>query len=331
MEDASSRKKSHGRPALSPLEKQRRLVARLHENADALLMTLEDDAGHFECPPDEPEYHLLLSTLQQRINFAREVAKHEQAGEKNEAKAIRQKLNLFRPLGLTEETWNALPDNQKRLAPGKPKMPKELELARIEIACILELGKLREMEAEFGEAPADIGSLRAQHGNTQIGRPGKDILGALDKEMYTAFYKRRDLLLTANQKSVSESGMGRPKKSYKERYAYFTSIIDHCREEIAAGESKLNLVELQLRYLKRLRDRATRLRLQIKTALGPTLIKLKKDLTVVEDQLQVEVGLLNDYQDNFITMSNSQLESRRNSVTKKIKAFDSLELIDNDK
>ncbi|SDH89273.1 hypothetical protein SAMN05216272_1042 [Pseudomonas panipatensis] len=210
-------------------------------------------------------------------------------------------------------------------------MPKELELARIEIACILELGKLREMEAEFGEAPADIESLRAQHGNTQIGRPGKDILGALDKEMYTAFYKRRDLPPPANQESVSGSGMGRPKKSYKERYAYYTRIIDHCRSAIAEGESKLNLVHLQLRYLKRLRDRATRMRLQIKTALGPTLIALKNDLAVIEEQISTEARLLNDFQENFITLSNSQLDLRRNSVAKKIQAFDALELTSHDK
>lgn len=324
MEESKSRKKSQGRPALSPLEKQRRLVARLHENLGELEREIEDESGHLFAE-DDLHRHLLLSTFLQRLNFAHEAAKFEHLGLKDEAKAVRQKLNLFRPQGLTEEAWNALPDAEKRLAPGKPKMPKELELARIAIERDEELEKLRSMETEAGEEPSDIETLRAQHGKTQIGRPGKDILGMLDKQLHVAFYKRRDL----DPNPVAKAS-GRPLKSYEERYAYFTSIIDHCREEIAAGESKLNLVELQLRYLKRLRDRATRLRLQIKTALGPTLIRLKKDLAVVENQLHVEAGLLNDYQDNFITMSNSQLESRRNAVAKKIKAYDSLEFTGND-
>ncbi|MCT5031097.1 hypothetical protein LZL36_11085 [Pseudomonas aeruginosa] len=324
MEAAPSRKKSQGRPALSPLEKQRRLVARLHESADELLQEIEEDSCQFHYAEDDPQHHLLASTFHQRLNFAREVARYEQAGEKDVAKSIRQKLNLFRPQGLTEEAWNALPDSEKRLAPGKPKMPKELELARLEIERDEELEKLRLMEAEYGEEPTDIEALRAMHGNTQVGRPGKDILGTLDRQLHTAFYKRRDLDSDREQKA-----MGRPQKSYEERFAYFTSIIDHCRAEIEKGESKLNLIQLQLRYLKRLRDRATRLRLKINNASGPALVTFKMDLTVAEDQIQVEAGLLNYYQDNYITMSESQLESRRNSVAKKIKAFDSLEFTSN--
>ena len=325
MDDAPSRKKSQGRPALSPLEKQRRLVARLHENADELLQELEVNAGHLDCPDDDPEHHLLLSTLQQRLNFAREVARYEQAGEKNAAKAARQRLNLFRPIGFTEEAWNALPDSERRLAPGKPKMPKELVLARIEIECAHELEKLRELEAEYGDEESDIETLRAAHGKTQAGRPGKDILGMLDKQLYTAIYKRRDLDPDREKKES-----GRPQKSYEERYAYFTSIIDHCRSEISKGESKLNLIHLQLRYLKRLRDKATRIRLRINRINGPEQVTLKLDLAVIEDQIQLEAGLLSDYQDNFITMSDSQLQSRRNVVAKKIQAFDSLEFTSTD-
>lgn len=320
MDEQSSRKRSPGRPALTPLDKQRRLVARLHENADELLQALEDESGHFEFAEDDPQHHLLLSTLHQRLSFAREVASHEHAGEKNAAKAIRQKLNLFRPLGLTEEEWNALPDSQRQLAPGKPKMPKELELARIEIERDEELEKLRELEAEYGDDESDIETLRAAHGKTQAGRPGKDILGALDRQMHTAFYKRRDL-----DPAPAPKSFGRPQKTYEERYAYFTSIIDHCRSEIEKAESKLNLIGLQLRYLKRLRDKATRTRLRINRASGPALVTLKLDLAVVEEQIQVEAGLLNEFQDNYITMSDSQIETRRNSVSKKIKAFDSLE------
>lgn len=319
MDGAPSRKKSQGRPALSPLEKQRRLVARLHENLGELEREIEEESGHL-LADDDVQRHLLLSTFLQRLMFAREAAKFEHQGLKEEAKAVRHKLNLFRPQGFTEEAWNAMPDADKKLAPGKPKMPKELELARIEIERDEELEKLRAMEEEEGEEQSDIETLRSRHGKTQVGRPEKDTLGMLDKQMYTAFYKRRDL-----DHSPTPKAMGRPQKSYEERYAYFTSIIDHCRNEIAEGESKLNLVHLQLRYLKRLRDNANRIRLQIKTALGPTLITLKKDLSVIEDQIQLEAGLLSDYQDNYITMTDSQLQSRRNAVEKKIKAFDSLE------
>lgn len=328
MDEKTSRKKSQGRPALTPLEKQRRLVARLHENLGELEREIEEESGHLVVE-DDLQRHLLLSTFLQRLNFAREAAKFEHEGLKDEAKAVRQKLNLFRPQGLTEEAWNALPDSETRLAPGKPKMPKELELARIEIERDEELLKLREMEAEAGEEQSDIETLRARHGNTQVGRPGKDVLGTLDRQMHTAFYKRRDLERNADLGRDQEQAFGRPRKSYEERYAYFTSIIDHCRHEIAEGESKLNLVHLQLRYLKRLRDRATRLRLQIKTALGPTLIMLKKDLATVEDQIQIEADLLNDFQDNFVTMADSQIQTRRNSIEKKIKAFDSLEFTTN--
>ncbi|MGL4318225.1 MAG: hypothetical protein ACRCTL_16615 [Pseudomonas sp.] len=325
MEGSSSRKKSQGRPALSPLEKQRRLVARLHENADELLQALENDAGHFECAEYDPQHHLLLSTLQQRLNFARKAAHHEQADEKSAAKIVRQKLNLFRPLGFTEEDWNALPESQKRLAPGKPKMPKELELARIEIECAGELEKLRELEAEYGDDESDIETLKASHGKTHAGRPGKDTLGMLDKQLHIALYKRRDL-----DPDRAQNDLGRPQKSYEDRYRYFTSIIDHCRTEIENGENKLNLIGLQLRYLKRLRDRATRIRLRISRINGPELVTLKLDLATVVDQLQIEAGLLNDFQDNFITMSDSQIETRRNSVAKKIKALDSLEFTTND-
>ncbi|HCL3146630.1 hypothetical protein N5C93_30570 [Pseudomonas nitroreducens] len=326
MGSDTSRKKSQGRPPLSPLEKQRRLVARLHENLGELEREIEEESGHLFVD-DDLQRHLLLSTFLQRLSFATEAAKLEHEGLKEQAKAVRQKLNLFRPQGLTEEAWNALPDAEKRLAPGKPKMPKELELARIAIERDEELEKLRSMETEAGEEQSDIDTLRERHGKNQIGRPGNDTLGMLDRQLSTAVYKRRDLVRQADkgQGQGQKSGMGRPRKSHEERYAYFTSIIDHCRAEIAEGESKLNLVHLQLRYLKRLRDRATRIRLQVRNALGPALVILKKDLVVVEDQIKVEADLLNDYQDNYILMSDSQLESRRNAVEKKIQAFDSLE------
>ncbi|HHG4904343.1 TPA: hypothetical protein ACPWGP_003383 [Pseudomonas aeruginosa] len=322
MEAAPSRKKSQGRPALSQIEKQRRLVARLFENCADLDLQLTEDSGHETA--GEADAVLLMSTFNQRMAFAREVAQLEQEDRPADAKAVRQKLNLFRPLGFTEELWNSIPDSEKRLAPGKPKMPKELELARLEIKRDDELAKLRKMEAEFGEDPADIESLRATHGNTQIGRPGKDILGTLDRQLHTAFYKRRDL----PRRDPEEVAMGRPRKSYEERYGYFTSIINNCRQQIAEAEDKLNLVDLQLRLLKRLRDRANRIRLQIKTSLGPALVVLKKDLIVVEDQIKNEADIFSDFQDNYITLSDSQIESRRKSVANKIKLIDSLEFSD---
>ncbi|MDH1077101.1 hypothetical protein N5C93_30125 [Pseudomonas nitroreducens] len=327
MNEQPSRKKSQGRPALSPIEKQRRLVARLFENCVDLDRQLNEDSGHETA--GEADAVLLMSTFNQRLAFAREVAQLEREDHPAEAKAVRQKLNLFRPLGFTEEVWNAIPDSEKRLAPGKPKMPKELELARLEIERDEELEKLRRMEAEFGEEPADIESLRAMHGNTQIGRPGKDILGALDRQLHTAFYKRRDLARRDVEEQVQ--GMGRPRKSYKERYDYFTSIINQCRRQIAAGESKLNIIDLQLRLLKRLRDRANRIRLQI-GRINPSqvqnLVALKKDLLVVEDQIKNEADIFSDFQDNYITLSDSQIESRRKSVANKIKSIDSLEFSD---
>lgn len=323
MECSPSRKKSQGRPKLDPLEKQRRLVARLFENCADLDLQLVEESGHHVS--EGTDATLLLSTFNQRLAFAREVAALEHAGSTAEAKAVRQKLNLFRPLGFTEETWNSLPEADKRLAPGKPKMPKELELARLELERDAELKKLRDTESEFDAEPSDIEALRAMHGNNNAGRPAKDILGALDRQMHTAFYKRRDLARHADSEEDQAPTMGRPKKSYDERYAYFTSIIDHCRAQITEGENKLDLIHLQLRYLKRLRDRATRVRLRVKTALGPELISLKKDLVIVEDQLKVEADLFNDYQDNYITMSPEQIDARRKSVAKKIKAFDSTE------
>jgi hypothetical protein len=324
MRTNPSSNKPQGRPRLDPLERQRRLVARLFENCADLELQLSEESGHDVA--EDAEGILLLSTFNQRMDLARVVAAHEHARCSAEAKPIRQKLNFFRPLGFTEETWNALPDSEKRIAPGKPKMPKELELARIEIERDEELQTLRSMEAKAGEVLSDIETLRAMHGDTQIGRPGKDILGVLDKQMHTAFYKRRDLARQyEGQDQAQVSVMGRPKKTYEERYAYFTSIIDHCRSQISEGENRLDLVHLQLRYLKRLRDRATRTRLQIKTALGPAFVILKKDLAVFEDQIGVEAGLLNDFQDNYITMTSSQIETLRNSVAEKIKALDSLE------
>lgn len=320
-----SRKKSQGRPALSPLEKQRRLVARLHENTIELEQEIEGLSG-CSTEDDELQRHLLLSTFMQRMSFAREAAKFEHQGLSDEAKSLRQKLNLFRPLGMTEEAWNAIPDTEKKLAPGKPKMPKELELARIEIERDEELKKLREMEAEAGEEQTHIETLRARFGKTAVGRPGKDMLGTLDKQLHIAFYKRSALHPEREQKE-----MGRPQKTYEERYAYFTSIIDHCRTEIANGESSLDLIQLQTRYLKRLRDKATRLRLRINKANGPQLVTLKIDLAVVEDKISLEIDLLNEYKANFGDYSISQLESRRNAVAKKIKAYDSLEFTDNDK
>lgn len=323
MEDSASRKKPQGRPKLDPLEKQRRLVARLFENCADLELQLTEESGHHVA--GDTEATLLLSTFNQRLAFAREIATHEHAGRTTEVKALRQKLNLFRPLGFTEEAWNALPDSEKRLAPGKPKMPRELELARLEIERDEEFKKLRETESEFDAEPSDIEALRALHGNNNAGRPSKDILGALDRQMHTAFYKRRDLIRHADTDDDKGQAMGRPKKSYEERHTYFTSIIEHCRAQISDGESKLDLIHLQLRYIKRLRDRATRIRLQVKTALGPELVTLKKDLAVVADQLSVESDLFNEYQDNYITMSSDQIEARKNTVVKKIKAFDSNE------
>jgi hypothetical protein len=332
MNTVSSTKSPQGRPKLSPLEKQRRLVARLQESLGELERIIEEESGHLVVG-DDLQRHLLLSTFFQRLNYAREAARHEQDGITDMAKSVRQKLNLFRPQGFTEEAWNALPDDEKRLAPGKPKMPKELELARLELDCDEELRRLREMEAAAGEEESDIETLRAQHGTTKIGRPGKDVFGALDRQMRTAFYKRRDLArhqnsLYENEAKGQSAGVGRPRKSYEDRYAYFTSIIDHCRKQIANGEEKLDLVDLQLRYLKRLRDRANRIRLQIKTTLGPDLVRLKNDLVAVEAQTKCEAELLSDFQDEYITLTNDQIDVRRKSVASKIEALDAIEFSD---
>lgn len=315
-----------GRPNLPPLEKQRRLVARLFEKCCELERQLVDESGH---SADDIHSTLLLSTYNQRLGLARSIARYEKDGEKDSAKSVRQTLNLFRPLGLTEQEWISLPLQDRKLAPGKPKMPKELELARIEIERDLEVMKLREIEAQYGEAPSDIDALRIIHGSPQMGRPARDLLGVLDRQHNIAVSKLRDFIHSGGNVNSTESGMGRPKKSYEERLEHFTGIIDFCRAEIAAGESKLNLVDLQLRYLKRIRDRATRIRLQIKTKSGPALLALKKDLSLVEDQILVEAGLLNDYQDNYITMPDAQLKSLRDSLALKISAFDLLERTNN--
>lgn len=328
MEAKQSRKKSQGRPRLDPIEKQRRLVARLFENCADLDLYLTEESGHHL--GDNAETTLLFSTYSQRLSLAREVATLEQAGSTTEAKAVRQRLNLFRPQGFTEEAWNALPESDKRLAPGKPKMPKELELARLELERDAELKKLRDTESEFDAEPSDIEALRSMHGNNNAGRPASDILGVLDKQLHTAFYKRRDLARHYDSEADQAPAIGRPRKSYDERYAYFTSIIDYCRAQIAEGESKLDHIYLQLRYLKRLRDRATRIRLKIKTALGPELISLKKDLVIVENQLKIESDLFNDYQDNSFPMSPDQIDARKKSVVKKIKTFDSLEFTEHE-
>ncbi|MBM7059351.1 hypothetical protein JQX08_01395 [Pseudomonas sp. UL073] len=326
MEVKSSRKKSSGRPPLDPLEKQRRLVARLHENCADLERQLNENSGHDDA--DEAEAPLLLSTLNQRLTYAREVAHHEHAGRSAEAKAVRQRLNLFRPVGFTEEAWNALPTSETRLAPGKPKMPMELELARIEIECEDEIRKLRAMEEEANEAPADLEQLQQQHGTTAAGRPGKDILGALDRQMHTAIYKRRDLILRRTQELAEpqpEQTEGRPRKAFEERYEYFTSIIEHCQKQIVDGEAQLPLLDLQRRLVKRLRDKATRTRLQLKTTLGTDLVHLKLDLPIIEKQIAEETDRLKSFEANFDNLADMQLKSLRESAAEKIRKLDSLE------
>jgi predicted outer membrane protein len=328
MEEKQSRKKSQGRPKLDPLEKQRRLVARLFENIAEIERQLTKESGHDSA--DESESPLLLSTFNQRLAFAREAAQHEHTGRSAEAKAVRQKLNLFRPQGLTEEAWNALPDDAKRLAPGKPKMPKELELARLEIERDEDVKKLRELESASDEAPADLEKLQEQHGQTSVGRPGKDILGALDRQMHTAIYKRRDLVHRrtrelAEPEQDQEQQHGRPKKAFADRYDYFTGIIEHCHKQIVAGEAELPLIDLQRRLLKRLRDKATRIRLQLKTSLGTDLVRLRLDLPTVEKQIEEEADRLKYFEAEFDSMADIQRESLRKSAADKIRMIDSLE------
>lgn len=329
MESDTSRKKSQGRPKLDPLEKQRRLVARLYESCFELEHLLQKQSGHLDAT-DLFERHMLSSTYNQRLSLAREVAQHELGGLQNAAKEVRQKLNLFRPLGFTEESWNALPDDVKRLAPGKPKMPKELELARLEIERDQELHKLRVMEQETNAEPADLDQLQEQHGKTNVGRPGKDILGALDRQMHTAIYKRRHLVhLRIRELSTGshdfESKQGRPRKEFDDRYDYFTSIIEHCHKQILDGEAKLPLLDLQRRLIKRLRDNAARIRLQIRTNLGIDPIRLKLDLPVIEKQIDEEIERLKYFDSSLENMADMQRESLQKSVADKIGRIDSLE------
>lgn len=323
MIDSSSRKKSQGRPKLDPLEKQRRLVARLYEKCADIERQLNENSGHEDA--DDAEAPLLLSTLNQRLAYAREVAKHEQSGCSAEAKAARQKLNLFRPIGFTEEAWNALPASETRLAPGKPKMPQELELARLEIECEDETCKLRVMEAEANEAPADIDKLQDQHGKTGAGRPGKDTLGALDRQMHTAIYKRRDLIHRHSSEPEPVQTGGRPRKALKERYEYFTSIIVHCQMQIADSEDKLPLLDLQRRLVKRLRDKATRIRLQISRGIGIDLIRLKLDLPAIEKQITEEADRLKFFEANLDSFADMQVKSLREAAALKVSAMDGIE------
>ncbi|WP_223415605.1 MULTISPECIES: hypothetical protein [unclassified Pseudomonas] len=326
MTAPSSRKKSAGRPALDPLEKQRRLVARLYENCDELERVLREEAGLVDAQ-DEVEKYFLESTLRQRLSLAREAAMWERGEHPVAAKEIRQKLNLFRQLGYTEETWNALPDEKRRLAPGKPKMPKELELARLEIERELEQKRLREMEAEAGEPPADLTQLQVQHGKNATGRAGKDTLGVLDKQMHIAIYKRRDLLLRHTKAiETGEKPKGRPPKALADRYEYFTSITEHCHRQIRDLESKLPLLDLQRRLIKRMRDAATRTRLRIKTSLGAELVTLKLDLQVIESRIEEEVTRLNEFSAKDQFFDDKQRASLRESVIIRIGQFDSKEM-----
>lgn len=326
MPEESSRKKSAGRPTLDPLEKQRRLVARLYENCDELERVLCVEAGLADVT-DEIEKAMLNSTLTQRLSLAREAAMYERGEQPDAAKAVRQKLNLFRQLGFTEEAWNAIPDEKRRLAPGKPKMPKELELARLEIERECEQKKLREMEAEAGEAPADLDQLKEQHGKNSAGRSGKDVLGVLDKQMHIAMYKRRDLLLRHTKAiETGEKTKGRPPKALGDRYDYFTSIVEHCHRQITDLESKLPLLDLQRRLIKRMRDAATRTRLRIKTSLGAELVTLKLDLQVIESRIEEEVTRLNEFvaKDHFF--DDAQRASLRESLMIRVGQFDSKEM-----
>lgn len=331
MPEESSRKKSAGRPALNPLEKQRRLVARLYENCDELERVLCVEAGLADAT-DEIEKAMLNSTLTQRLSLAREAAMYERGEQLDAAKAVRQKLNLFRQLGFTEEAWNAIPDEKRRLAPGKPKMPKELELARLEIEREREQKKLREMEAEAGEAPADLDQLKEQHGKSSAGRSGKDVLGVLDKQMHIAMYKRRDLLLSHTKAiETGEKTKGRPPKALGDRYDYFSSIVDHCHSQIKEIESKLPLLDLQRRLIKRMRDAATRTRLKIKTALGPLLVTLKLDLSVIESRIEEEVARLDDFVAKIEFFDDQKQLELRESVMIKIGQFDSKEMFEESK
>lgn len=318
----------NGRPPLDSLEKQRRLVARLCESCAELERQLVEDSGHEQA--DESQRQLLHSTFKQRLTFARGIAKFEKDGLADEAKWIRQKLNLFRPLGFTEEAWNALPESAKRLPPGKPKLPRELELARIEIECDEEVRKLRELEDAAEVEPANLSQLQDEHGKIKVGRPKNDILGALDRQMQAAIYKRRDLIqrrtreVSGHDYKPSPLG-GRPRKAFDERYEYFTRIIDHCQQQIQTGESKLSLIDLQRRLLKRLRDKAARNRLHQRSGPVTDAIRMKLQLPEIENQIVHESERLKNLETDFENMTAAELEDQRKLVAQAIRKLDSIE------
>jgi hypothetical protein len=329
MEEQKSRKRSAGRPALDPLEKQRRLVTRLHVACSDHATRLQELAGITDSS-DADRLEALNITLSERLDLARQVARLERSEHHDEAKEVRQKLNLFRDLGVTEEEWNAAP---RKLKPGKPKMPTELELARLEIERDLEQKQLRVMENAEGQENVDISDLLESYEPSQAGHPSRGPLGALDRRMATYIYKKRDLLARYRDETIQyEIGArkGRPEKPLEERVAHLDSVINGAYVQIQRIEADLDLIELQHRLIKRMRDQATRLRLRIKDPKAASaLVSNKLDLETTEKRIAEEIARLHDFVAKGQEIGDKQAAELRKSVAIKIKQFDAHELLHN--
>lgn len=316
-------KKRPGRPPLSIVDKQRRLVSRLSAACTELEQRLTEQAQLFDLIRiNFDRLSALLETLHERLNLARRIAQAEFTKNASEAKKYHSKLNSSRPLGITRSEWDFLVHEQF-IAPGKPSLALELEYARLEVKRIHEERKLLDLEASDGSDVRAKGPQDSVPLPKNVGRPSSGHLGKLDRQLHTSLYQKRNLLRIERSKTQPSppSSRGRPPLQLEKRIARLDDVIETCRALIADAESSLSTDELQRRLLKRLRDAASRVRLSTRQLTGSALVLQQTLLQRLEDNITIEASVLKQISAGELGMNIPQRELRA-TILEKNAAFD---------
>jgi len=281
-----------GRPALSPLEKAKRLAIK----SVKLCNEVENEYNSMISLSDEERKTAhgkqVLNVAESRMDMAHKLllilnkidAVSASTRESSVLMSLREQRQILNeqiyqlpPLSCTYNEWEALSSEEKKMELGRPRMPLEVNLIRARINADNAIYALNKLEKEAGLEITNVKTLVKNESTTESsintdetagkepGRPRLDRLGLLDKELKIIKSKieyiksgqaaiDQEIKLQNVKKSSSGKPLGRPFESLDDKLNGFLEEERNIVRQISIFTSKLTNEDKINRQLKLVRD-----------------------------------------------------------------------------
>lgn len=214
-------------------------------------------------------------------------------------KSLFDKLNELPPIGATQSEWDGINTEFKKKNVGRPSVSLEQKIIRVAKEFEDTISEIKKMTGKV-----DIEEIMSMSSDSSIierrnGRPKHDVLGNLDTKLKNIQGKIAFITSGEHQRHVemrlSESLYSDKGKRLGRSFEDPTIKLQRLREEeatilnaISSLESKLQGEDVEMRKLKKLRDRRNELKAQLKGDISSSLANaLNAELETVLENLGV--------------------------------------------